>query len=151
MSIFISNFGRTLADWVRRNRGLLIRWFSIAAVSLAVLIAVVRAVEEIRHARYEKRVQALEKQFQEASAKATAAQARADDLGFKFQAKEAEAQHWQSLARAADEKMAKTGVRLVTLKETYENTRNAPLPVSLADASCADACRELSRLGYDCK
>src|SRR5262245_34034617 len=98
----LSNFLFRIAQYVRENRQRLIKALFIAAAALIIALLIYYGVERIQRAKYGKRVQALEKQFQDADAKAKAAQARADAKEEEIHAKEAELQDLEVRAMAAE-------------------------------------------------
>jgi uncharacterized protein HemX len=149
MSIFISNFGRRIADLIKQNRARLIKLALIVAAILAATIALYLSIEKIQSWRYEKRVQALEKQYQAADARAKELEAQAEATRQAIDSKQAEVQFLEARAQDAEKKLQQVRTIVLPLKETYEQARNTP--VAAADTSCADVCAELARLGHPCQ
>lgn len=149
MSIFLSNFFRRVGDWIGQNRARVIKWLVILAACLVVAGLIYHGVERWHKWRYEKAVQALEKQFQDADARAKAAEARANLIAEKIEAKEAEIRTLEAYAEKADAALLNARRNVAPLKVIYETIRTAPdLP---ACVSYADACKELSAAGFACK
>lgn len=148
--MMLSNFLFRVRQWAYENRARLIRILLTVAAILALVFLIFAAVEKIQSWRYEKRVQALEKQFNDADAKAKAAEARAAKLEFEIDARKAELKDLQLRADAADAALKTAQGKTKILKEVYENTRIVPVPFT--PISCPDACTEIERLvGYSCK
>jgi cell division protein FtsB len=149
MKLILSNFLRRVADAVQRNRARLIR---IALYLLGVLIVawlIYFAVEKFYGWRYEKTVNALERKFSEEEAKANAAEARERALKVQIETLNARQQFLEAQAKAADKRLGETTIVYRTVKEAYEVVRDNP--VVPACVSYADACKELSGLGFNCK
>lgn len=145
----LSDFLYRVADYFHRNRARLIKWLLIAAAALLAVSLIHYGVEKWQRAKYEKRVNALERQFQKADAEAKAAEAKAHALADEIAVKETELRDLEARAASAEKAVRKTRTVYIPLKETYEKARNNP--VVAADTTCADACAELARLGYECK
>ena len=149
MSIFIKNFGRRVADWLSQNRARLTKWLIIAGALVLVYGLICLGVERLARARYEKRVQALDRQFRDADQKAKDAEARADIINRTIEAKQTELQFVQARADAAEKTLRETRTVIIPLKKHYEDIRNTPMPVT--PVSCADACAELAAIGFPCR
>ena len=145
----LNDFLTHLKDWVGQNKLRLSKIIFYVALVIGVALLIYGIVDSVQKARYEKRVNQLDQQFKEADAKAKDAEARAAEIGHQLDAKKSEVQFWQAQGQAADKKVAQTRTIYLPLKETYENTRTAPIPST--PVSCADLCRQLSELGYKCE
>jgi uncharacterized protein HemX len=149
MNLILSNFLRRVADAVRRNRRALIKVVIAVVASLIIAWLVIYAIERFQQWGYEKGVKALELKFNEAEAKAKASEARAVALESLIKANEAEYADLKRRADAADARLGETTIVYRTVKERYETVRDNPdVP---ACVSYADACKELSRLGFECR
>jgi hypothetical protein len=144
-----SNFLFRIRQYLYDNRRSLIRIaLTLAAILMAVFL-IFAAVEKIQSARYEKRVQALEKQFQDKSAESAAAQARADALKVERDAKAAQVKELQKRAEVAEQALQSIRNVNVTLKGNYETARDTPMPFT--PISVIDACIQLAELGRPCQ
>jgi outer membrane murein-binding lipoprotein Lpp len=147
--MIIRNFLFRAGQYLRDNQARLLRILFYALIALAAVFLIAGGVSRWQKWRYEKRVNALEDKFHEASGHAKELQREADELKHKLDAKQSEVQFWEARSEAAEQRMGETRVVYRTLKDTYEETRlNPDVP---ADTTCADACAELSRLGHACK
>ncbi|HEY7218995.1 MAG TPA: hypothetical protein VH985_11465 [Candidatus Binatia bacterium] len=149
MNIYLSNFARRVGDFISQNRARLIRWLLILAGAVLVVALIYYGVERLQRWRYEQHVQALEKQFRDADARAKEAQARADAKQKEIDAKESELRELELRASAADAALRAARTAVAPLKEKYEEARNTP--IDPADTSCADACTELAAVDHPCR
>lgn len=149
MKIYISNFLRNLARYFRESRAKWIKFLLIVAAAIIAFLLIRAGVERWQKARYEKRVQALEGQIREADARAKDAEERAATIQTAIEAKYVELRDLKGRAEIAEANLRNARRSVAPLKEAYEQTRLTPMPAD--DAPCADACAELSRLGYPCK
>ena len=149
MKLFLSNFGRRVADYVRDNRVRLIKLALVVAAAVIVALLLQYAVEKFYAWRYEKAVNALDRKFSEAESKAKAAEAREKALKVQIETLKAKQQFLEAQAKAADKRLSETTIVYRTVKEAYEVVRDNPdVP---ACVSYADACKELAGLGFQCK
>lgn len=147
--MMLNNFLIRIGDALSRNRRTVIKWLLIAAAAMLILAVVYYGVEQLQRSRYEKKVQALEKQFQDAKAEAKAAEDRADAIQVAIETKYEELRHVRIRAAETETLLRNAKTNVVTLKEVYEEIRNNPMPT--VDISCADACRQLAAVGYPCQ
>lgn len=149
MNIIVSNFLTRVSDAISRNRRNLIK-VAIAVVGAVILAwLVIYAMERFQQWGYEKGVKAMDLKFNEEQAKSKAAEARAVALESLIKANEAEYADLKRRADAADARLGETTIVYRTVKERYETVRDNPdVP---ACVSYADACKELSRLGFECR
>jgi hypothetical protein len=149
MKLFLSNFVLRVADYARNHRRQVIKLVTAVVASLVIAWLVIYAIERFQQWGYEKGVKALELKFNEAEAKAKAAEARAAGLEVLIKANEAEYADLKLKADAADSRLGQTTIVYRTLKEKYEETRDNPdIP---ACVSYADACAELAGVNHPCK
>jgi hypothetical protein len=145
----LSDFLFRVRQYAHENRGQIVRAFLIAAGAIFILLLVYFGIEELRRARYEKRVDALEALFRDADASAKDAERQADALKAAIDAKYDQIRDLEARAANAEAALRTSRQRVEPLKETYEKARDNPdIP---ADTTCADACTELARLGHPCK
>lgn len=154
--IFFQNFVTKIRDFLKANRGEVIKW-AIIIVSAAIACLVIwYGIQALARARYSSKIKALEDQVLQLSAEAKAreqkaeeAKARAALLDQAINEEEANAAALASMARRAEVNLSNTRVALNELKDKYEKSR-VPLD-SVADTSYAGVCSELSRVGYPCQ
>src|SRR5688572_30026162 len=150
MSIFISNFGRRIADYLYQNRARLLRALVAATAALIIVALIFIGISRWKQWQYEKRVNALEKQFRDADAKAKAAETRADALKVEMGVREAELRNLEAQAQTLDAALKTARGRTITLKEAYETIRYVDVPADVP-VSVADACRDLAAVNYRCQ
>lgn len=149
MSILLSNFLRRLGDFLHQNRARVIKWLLILAAVLIGAWLIYYGVERFHAWRYEKAVEAKDREFRAAEAKINAAEAVINALKVEIAAKDALIEELDKQANAAQKVVEKTRTVYVSLKDEYEKTRDNPnVP---ADISNCGACAELARAGHPCK
>lgn len=149
MGMLLANFARRLADWINQNRLRLVKLLLILAAAVLVVFLIYLGVEKFQRWQYEKRVQALEKQYQDRDADAKAAEARAHAKEEEIQAKEVELQNLEIRATAAENALRAIRNVNVNLKGDYEKARTDPVPFT--PISIPDACIRLAELGHPCQ
>ena len=145
----LSDFLTHLKDYIHNNRRRLAKILFYLALIVGAALLLYGIVDEYQKAKYEKRVNALEEQFQTAEAKAHAHEQAADALKTALDLKQSELQFLEARAAAAEKRVQQTRTVYVQAKENYDEIRNAPLPST--PVSCADLCKQLSELGYKCQ
>jgi len=149
MKLLLSDFCRNLSRILRENKRIVWRAVLILLAALLVFLTIRGVVEWAQGRNYEKRVHALEAVIKDAEQRARDAEGRAAVIQEAIETKNAEINELEKQVAIADRKIQQTRTVYLPLKETYENTRIAPLPA--APVSCADICAELARLGYPCR
>lgn len=134
---------------MKLQRRTVLTFLLVAAAAVLALWLMRLGVERWQHARYEKRIEALETQIREADAKAKDAEARAKAAAEAAEAKEVELRDLRLRADAAESNLQTTRQKVVPLKEAYDRARNTPVPTT--PVSVSEACRELAAAGYPCQ
>jgi len=145
----LSDFLTHVKDYVHNNRARLAKFAFILALIIGAALLIYGIVGEIQKAKYDRRVNQLDEQFKTAEAKAQAAAQAADAYKTALDLKQSEIQFLTAKAEAADKRMGQTRTVYVQAKENYEQIRATPIPAT--PVSCADLCRQLAELGYECK
>lgn len=147
--MILNNFLFRVGQWARQNRTRLVRLILIVAAALILAGLIYYSVERFHAWRYEKAVEAKDKEFRAAETKINAAEAVITALKVEIAAKDALIEELDKQANAAQRVVEKTRTVYVSLKDEYEKTRDNPnVP---ADISNCGACAELARAGHPCK
>jgi hypothetical protein len=149
MNIYISNFGRRIADYLRQNPRRVIIWIVMAIAGVAFAWLMIYGVERLEQWGYERGVEASEEKFQKANAEVRAAEARERALKEQIDILETEQRELEARADAAEKRRQQTQIVYRTVKEAYEIARDNP--VVPACVSRADACSELAGVNHPCK
>ena len=144
----LSDFLTHLKDWITQNKVRLVKWLFYIALAIGAALLIYGIVDEAQKAKYEKKISELDQQFKNVEAKAQAHEQAAEALKTAIAVRDVEIEHLTAQGKAADRVLVKTRTEYVTLKENYDETRNAPI---LDPVSCSDVCASLAALGYPCK
>lgn len=150
MKIYLSNFVHKVARYLRESRPLILKAVLLVVLALFILLAIRGIVEYVQKAKYEKRIDALEREYGTADARAKEMEQQAELLKRALELKYEQLEAIQRRAETAETNLRNARRSVTPLKEAYEETRNNINAVP-ADTTCADACRELSAAGYACK
>lgn len=143
--MILNNFLFRVRQWARENRASLIKWLLILLAVIVGALLIYYGVERFHAWRFEKKVEALDKRYQQKDAEIKAAEAVINALKTEIAAKDALLEELDRQAGAAQKVVERTRTEYVYLKGEYEKTRDNPLPA--APVSCADLRAELAALG----